>query len=214
MLPAGGEAPAESFLAILRDRATRAPKSAFDPLPALSRYLAFLDRERRQTNLTGPLSSEDLVAHALESAVGAPLLPGGARVADLGSGAGFPGVPLAIVRPDIQVTPIEPRRKRREFLDRVAQFVPIPNQGRALAGIRLLPDGASDAVVTRAVGGVGEILGDAAFLTPEGILAAWTTDPEALAAELDSRFILRGTRPVPGADRKVIATFVRRRCST
>jgi 16S rRNA G527 N7-methylase RsmG len=49
----------------------------------LSRYLAELDLWRRRTNLTGPISGEELVSHALESAVGEKLIPDGARLLDI-----------------------------------------------------------------------------------------------------------------------------------
>jgi len=60
--------------------------------------------------------------------------PSGCTVADIGSGAGFPGVPLAIVRPDIHVTLVEASRRRVAFLERLAWTLGVPVQvvwGRA-----------------------------------------------------------------------------------
>lgn len=50
--------------------------------------------------------------HVLNSAVVAPLFSAGATVADIGSGAGLPGIPLAIARPDLQLTLVEPLQRR------------------------------------------------------------------------------------------------------
>lgn len=50
--------------------------------------------------------------HVLNSAVVAPLFDVGATVADIGSGAGLPGIPLAIARPDLQLTLVEPLQRR------------------------------------------------------------------------------------------------------
>src|SRR5205814_7039776 len=54
--------------------------------------------------------------HLLNSAALAPLLPPGAAVLALGSGAGLPGIPLALARPDLSVTLTEPMARRVEFL--------------------------------------------------------------------------------------------------
>ncbi len=57
--------------------------------------------------------------HLLNSAVVAEILPEGARVLDLGSGAGFPGVPLVLARPDLRMTLLEPMRRRVLWLGEV-----------------------------------------------------------------------------------------------
>jgi 16S rRNA (guanine527-N7)-methyltransferase len=54
--------------------------------------------------------------HLLNSAAIAPLVPDGARVVDVGSGAGLPGIPLALARPDLTMTLLEPLARRVAFL--------------------------------------------------------------------------------------------------
>src|SRR6266536_3541496 len=93
----------------------------------LARFLAELDRWRRTVNLTGRLSPDGLVLHALESAFGANLLPLRDSVVDIGTGGGFPGVPLAVCRPDLRWIWLEPREKRAAFLRHVARTVPVEN---------------------------------------------------------------------------------------
>jgi 16S rRNA (guanine527-N7)-methyltransferase len=60
---------------------------------------------------------ETLMSHVLDSLVPIPYLRNGIRLVDLGSGAGFPGIPIKIVRADIHVVLIESRRKRASFLN-------------------------------------------------------------------------------------------------
>jgi 16S rRNA (guanine527-N7)-methyltransferase len=90
--------------------------------------------------------------HLLNCAAVADVVPRGATVCDLGSGAGLPGIPLAIRRPDLQVTLLEPLLRRTRFLDEVVEALALPNvlvrRGRAeeLAGSELF-----DVVTSRAV---------------------------------------------------------------
>jgi len=114
--------PPEEFRKLLEFELPRWNLTAPDTtVAALARFLAELDRWRRRLNLTGRLSPSDLVSHALESVLGAPFLPDGARVVDIGTGGGFPGVPLAVWRPDLELTWLEPREKRAAFLRHVAR---------------------------------------------------------------------------------------------
>jgi len=92
--------------------------------------------------------------HILNSAAIAELIGPGSSVIDIGSGAGLPGVPLAIARPDLRVTLVEPMLRRTDFLEEVVATLGIPivvMRGRAEdAGVRARLGG-SDAVVCRAV---------------------------------------------------------------
>lgn len=208
MLPAVEALPPEEFERLLLERGPRFGIELSPPiLVKLARFLAELDLARRRTNLTGPLSGPELVDHALESALGAPLLPPSILLVDVGSGAGFPGLPLAIVRPDIRVTPVEPRRKRADFLKRAAQSVPIENASVVAARVAQIAPDVADAVCARAVGGIEKILGDAAFLKPGGAFLAWTTDASQLAGRLAALFELESTTAVPESRLKVIAAF-------
>ena len=172
----------------------------------LARFLAELDVWRRRVNLTGRLSCEELVSHALESAVGAALLPLEARVVDVGTGGGFPGVPLAIVRPDLSVTWLEPREKRAAFLRHVARAVPVENAVVAAGRAEDLPVSAFDFATFRAVR--IETLDPGRFLRPGGSVLLWTTDTNAAAAP-PSGFQLERVLPIPASRQRVIAVYRR-----
>lgn len=172
----------------------------------LARFLAELDIWRRRVNLTGRLSCEELVSHALESAVGAALLPLEARVVDVGTGGGFPGVPLAIVRPDLSVTWLEPREKRAAFLRHVARAVPVENAVVAAGRAEDLPVSVFDVATSRAVR--IETLDPGRFLRPGGSVLLWTTNTNAAAAP-PSGFQLERVLPIPASRQRVIAVYRR-----
>src|SRR5262245_46638786 len=89
----------------------REPESA-----ALAKFLDLLMRWNRVYNLTGLRNFDDLVdRHLVESLALRPLLEGD-RIADVGTGAGLPGIPLAITEPERSFTLIESRAKRVRFL--------------------------------------------------------------------------------------------------
>lgn len=203
----GEPLPPEAFQVLLR----RA-QPAFSPeLTDLQRrgvaiFLAELDSWRRRVNLTGRLSSEELVSLAVESALGAPLLPSAGTVVDVGTGGGFPGVPLALLRPDLPVIWLEPREKRSAFLRHVARTVPVANAVVQVARTENLPASAFDFATSQAVG--MESLMPLQFLRPGGGLLLWTTETDA-AATPPPGLRRKTVQPIPGTRRRVIALYVK-----
>ena len=91
-----------------------------DALPAAERYVARLATDGVTRGLIGPREVGRLwERHVLNSAAVAEAVPEGARVVDVGSGAGLPGIPLGLARPDLSVTLVEPMARRVEFLTEV-----------------------------------------------------------------------------------------------
>ena len=114
-----------------------------------------------ERGLLGPREIERIWdRHILNSAAIAELIEPGSRVIDIGSGAGLPGVPLAIARPDLKVTLVEPMLRRTDFLEEVVAILGVPivvMRGRAEdAGTRTRLAGA-DVVVSRAVADLGKL---------------------------------------------------------
>lgn len=94
----------------------------------LKAFETFEDRlyEANKTkNLTRVPRSECKTRHFLDSLSLSPLVPEGNSVVDLGSGAGFPGVPLAIARPDLRVTLLDAAEKEIRFLESLADIVTV-----------------------------------------------------------------------------------------
>lgn len=87
----------------------------------LERYLAELSSWAPRTNLVGSTAPENLERHVEDSLAASEALPRSARVVDLGSGAGFPGIPLVITRPDLEMTLVEIRERRVHFLRHIVR---------------------------------------------------------------------------------------------
>ncbi|MFA5918328.1 MAG: 16S rRNA (guanine(527)-N(7))-methyltransferase RsmG [Candidatus Nanopelagicaceae bacterium] len=82
------------------------------------RYATLLITEGIERGLIGPQEGERIwERHIFNSLPVSTLIPKGASVIDIGSGAGLPGIPLALSRPDISVTLIEPLQRRVDFLN-------------------------------------------------------------------------------------------------
>lgn len=95
---------------------------ASDRLPLAERYAEALATEGVLRGLIGPREAPRLwERHLLNCALMADHVPPGASVADLGSGAGLPGIVLAIARPDLRVTLVEPLLRRTTFLEAVVE---------------------------------------------------------------------------------------------
>lgn len=91
-------------------------------------FTAALAEHGEERGLIGPLEPPRLwTRHILNSAVAAPLFEAGARVGDIGSGAGLPGVVLAIARPDVQWVLIEPMERRVAWLQEQADALGLDN---------------------------------------------------------------------------------------
>lgn len=205
MLPEAGALAPEAFAeAIASRREAYGLALSPDQISRLSQFLAKLDSARRRTNLTGPLPSLELVEHALESAMGLGLLPQGASLLDIGTGGGFPGLPLAIARPDLRITLLEPRPLRTAFLRDVTSRIGLSHVEVLEGKLPALAGRTFQTATSRAVGDLARLVGDAPFLEPGGLLLAWTTDAKGLASQLSGRFHLEASRPVPDSDRKVI----------
>jgi 16S rRNA (guanine527-N7)-methyltransferase len=87
----------------------------------IASYLEELGRWGKRMNLVGSCEPTALREHVEDSLAAVPHLPDPARVVDLGSGAGFPGIPLAIARPDLSLDLVEIREKRVSFLRHVVR---------------------------------------------------------------------------------------------
>jgi len=120
--------------------------------PSISRYVDILGSTGVDWGLIGPREVERLwERHVLNSAALADLIPDGSRVVDVGSGAGLPGIPLAILRPDLEVTLLEPLLRRSTFLTHSVEDLGITSTVRVVRGRAEEHRESYDVVLARAV---------------------------------------------------------------
>lgn len=119
-----------------------------------------------ERGLIGPREADRIWnRHILNSALLVDIVPEGASVADIGSGAGLPGIPVAIARPDLSVTLIEPLLRRTTFLNEVVE-------GLGLENVTVVRGRAEEKPVQQEVGTVDYVTSRA--VAPLGKLAKWS----------------------------------------
>jgi len=126
------------------------------------RYVQALATDGVLRGLIGPREPARLwTRHVLNSAAASSLIESGARVVDIGSGAGLPGIPLAIARPDCIITLVEPLERRVRFLLEMVDALGLTNcrvvRGRAEEVVARCGD--ADVVISRAVAPLHRLAG-------------------------------------------------------
>lgn len=126
-------------------------------------YLKELKLWNEKINLTALKEDRDIIIkHFIDSITPACLIESGTKLLDIGSGAGFPGVPLKIIRPDIDVTLLESSGKKVAFLKELIRKLGL--KGLSVRSVRAEDSGngilrnSFNCVITRAVGGVPHVL--------------------------------------------------------
>ncbi|MCF6378452.1 16S rRNA (guanine(527)-N(7))-methyltransferase RsmG [Nocardioides KLBMP 9356] len=146
-----------------------------DRLSVAEQYTELLATEGVLRGLIGPREADKLWdRHVLNSAVLGEAIPSGATVCDIGTGAGLPGIVVAIARPDVTMTLVEPLLRRTTFLSEVVDELGLDHvdvvRGRAedLHGERTF-----DIVTSRAVAPLDRLLGwSMPLVAPTGALVA------------------------------------------
>ncbi len=146
-----------------------------DRLPLAERFAALLADDGVVRGLIGPREAPRLwERHLLNCAVLGEAVPEGASVCDVGSGAGLPGLVLAIARPDVRVTLVEPLLRRTAFLEEAVAELGLDTVEVVRARAEELHGSARHDVVTaRAVAPLGRLLRwSMPLVAPEGRLLA------------------------------------------
>jgi len=131
----------------------------------LCAYLELLAKWNEAYNLTSIREPADMVSrHLLDSLAAEPYLLG-ERVVDVGSGAGLPGIPLAIARPELSFALVEPQHKKARFLRHAAHQINLSNVEVICAQVQdYRPAQKFDTLVSRAFAHVGKLLASAGHL--------------------------------------------------
>jgi 16S rRNA (guanine527-N7)-methyltransferase len=164
-----------------------------DRLPLAIRYAELLATLGVERGLIGPRETDRLWdRHLLSCAAVGELVPHGATVLDVGSGAGLPGIPLALARPDLRLRLVEPMQRRVEFLDEVLTELGLAATAER-ARVEELPTASADVVTARAVAPLDRLLAlTLPILRPGGVLLALkgrrASEELAEAAEILRRY--------------------------
>lgn len=134
-------------------------------LARLARYAALVIKWNRVANLTGARRAEDFARKFIVDALAVVPHVGEGRLADLGSGAGLPGMVIAIVRPGLQCALLEPRARRARFLEQARIELGLDNvEVHCVRGEDWQPAAPLDAIVCQAVGSLEFLLRTTAAL--------------------------------------------------
>jgi 16S rRNA (guanine527-N7)-methyltransferase len=186
--------------------------AGLDPLESgtadrFAAYCALLLRWNARTNLTAVRDQEGILSrHFVESIAVARALPSEiASLLDFGSGAGFPGIPIALCRPEIAVTLAESQGKKAAFLQEAVRSLELsarvhPARAEAIAA-------QFDCVALRAVDRMGPAVQAASHrVLPGGCLALMTTESESgsLQASAGKQFSWSSPIQLPGSDQRAL----------
>jgi 16S rRNA (guanine527-N7)-methyltransferase len=145
-----------------------------DQFPLINRYVDILRSTGVAWGLLGPRESDRVWdRHILNSAALGGLVPADSAVADVGSGAGLPGIPLAILRPDLRMTLIEPLLRRFTFLTETVEELEITDNVMVVRSRAEDHERSYDVVVARALAPLDRLIGWCNPLrVPDGVILA------------------------------------------
>ncbi len=197
-LPANARADLDAGLATL----------GLDPASAepLARYLALMLRWNAAYNLTAIRDPREMVTkHLLDSLAMAPFVAGLPSLADLGTGPGLPGIPLAIVTPGLRVSLVESNGKKARFMREALRTLGLDNAEVVESRIEALDrPGQYAAITARALATLPQILAlGGHLLAADGVLLAMKgARPDEEIAALPPGWAVRAVQPlsVPGLD--------------
>jgi 16S rRNA (guanine527-N7)-methyltransferase len=169
-------------------------------MDAFDKYLRLLQKWQRVHRLIGSAEPEWIVENLfLDSLLFLRVLPRDlVAIADVGSGAGFPGIPMKIVLPELDVTLIESRQRRASFLAAATRELGMARARIISARVEGVPEGlrgAFGAVVMRCAGGMEELLPSVSKLVSPGGMVVCSGPPARRPLEGGEWVEVQGYRP-------------------
>lgn len=190
-------------------------------LSAMTRFYDMVVDSNKAFNLTAITDERDFVIkHYIDSLAGISEIASGASLCDIGAGAGFPSIPIAIARPDVTVTAIDSTAKKTVFINQSAATLGLANihaiAGRAEEQRSIFAS--FDAVCARAVSALPILLELALpMLKVGGKFIAYKTDESELCAAksalttLGGKLINTKSFTLPDGERRAILVFEKTR---
>jgi 16S rRNA (guanine527-N7)-methyltransferase len=180
-----------------------------DLIRGIRTYIELLLKWNRSISLTTVTDIEQILRfHFGESLFALSMLPvGKSRLADVGAGAGFPGIPLAMASPNLTVTLIESNAKKYAFLNEVIRELRLRNVTALHSRMEEVkaPGQDFDIVTARALGKFENLLRWAQEgLARDGRIALWLGSEGATGISADSRWKWNHPVPIPRSQRRYI----------
>jgi 16S rRNA (guanine527-N7)-methyltransferase len=175
-------------------------------LPPLSLYLDLLLKWNARTNLTAIRDPEEIVRrHFGESLFAGQHLQSPPTLLDFGSGAGFPGLPIAILHPEIAVTLAESQNKKATFLREVVRCLDLPNVEIWSNRVEAMPESRRFHTITlRAVDNMSAAIAAAAPRATHELLLLTSTPPI-----LPPEFTVQSSIPIPQSQSTILLRAIR-----
>jgi 16S rRNA (guanine527-N7)-methyltransferase len=181
----------------------------------LTEYLVLLAARNEEMNLVSARAAEPATlvgVHLVDALAGLALLPpprrAPLRLLDVGSGGGFPAIPILLVRRDVEGTLVDSVKKKCDFLEEAAARLALTariRNARFPGSFEMADSGTFDVLTTRAVGSAGKLVRAARkLLSPRARAVLWTTGPLVAAAVRESRAGQAAFHPVQGTERRGI----------
>jgi len=184
----------------------------------LNAYLDLLVKWNQKINLTSEKTpTEILHRHIFDSLQYARIISSHDKIIDIGSGAGFPGIPLKIVYPGLFLALVESQRKRCSFLEAVVHKLDLKDVRVIHERAEKIPAeqiGKVDAVLLRAVSDIKNCLELAVRFLHKGGKVVLKKSPEEIARSSHSAFSLIEEVEVTGYNDKKSSLLVFEKCST
>lgn len=176
----------------------------------LDKHYAMLGNWNQRINLTRIIAAQDAAKfHYAESLFGAQFIIGSRTVLDIGSGAGFPAIPLAVARPDVQVTALEANQKKSLFLKEAKDELGLANLKVVTARLEELDWAGYEFLTSRALDRAEAILPSVIRRLSAKQRLMLYCGPD-LVAKLEEQVQHKiETHPIPNSEARIIAIFSR-----
>jgi 16S rRNA (guanine527-N7)-methyltransferase len=182
-----------------------------DQRNTLLQYLALLEKWNQVYNLTAIRDREKVISgHLLDCLAVIPFMTG-VRVLDVGSGAGFPGIPVAVARPEIQVVLLDSNHKKAAFLRQAVADLQLKNASVICERVEAWQAAEKfDCIVSRAFAEIAEFIAlTGHLLAPGGVFAAMKgvhpfEEIERLSPDFRVRQVYAVAVPGLGAERHLV----------
>ncbi len=167
----------------------------------LIRYAQLLRDWNQRINLVSRRDTGRVLSyHVIDSLAVQRLIPQGARVGDIGTGAGLPGIPLAIVRPDVKMLLVESSQKRSRFLQTAVIELGLNNVDVLSERAESLPPLECDVVISRLAGPLQDVVRYAgSHRKPKGTIVLYKTRNCATELQKAARTLSRDHLRVAGS---------------